>query len=79
MSMMNKERMKRLFVKNLLTAICVTLFSLTCISIVAAVVMLSLVPCGEYAILHVYAMAGIAGAFGVMAALACAMRDSVNI
>lgn len=77
--MINMERLKRLLARNLLNAISITLFGFTCISVVAAVVMLSLVPEGEYAILHVYAMAGIAGAFGVMVAVACAVRDAVNI
>lgn len=79
MSMMNMERLKRLFVKNLLTAVSMTMKGLAFIASVSAVMMLWLAFDGEFAFLHVFVMAGIAGAFGVMAAVADAIRDSVNI
>lgn len=79
MSMMNMERLKRLSVKNLLTAISMVLKGFAFFSAVSAVMMLWLAFDGEFAFLHVFAMAGIAGAFGMMAAVADAVRDSINI
>ena len=77
--MMNMERMKRIFVRNLMTVVSMTMKGLAFIAAVSAVIMLCLAFDGEFAFLHVFAMAGIAGAFGVMAAVADAARDSINI
>lgn len=77
--MINVERMKRLLVKNLLTAIEITMIVFACITAVSAVVMIAMVYAGEFAFIHVFAMAGIAGAFMVLVAVADSVRDSVNI
>lgn len=77
--MMNMERLKRLFVKNLLTAISMTMKGFACIAAISAVVMIPMVYAGEFAFLHVFAMGAISGAFGVMAAVTEAVQDSVNI
>lgn len=77
--MINMERMKRLLARNLLTAISMAMKGLAYIAAVSSVLMLYLVMLGEFAFMHVFAMMGIAGAFGVMAAVADAVRDSVNI
>ena len=77
--MINVERLKRLFVWNLLEAISMTMKGVAFIAAISAVVMIPMAYDGEFAFVHVFAMMGIAGAFYVLAAVADAVRDSVNI
>ena len=77
--MINVEHMKRLLARNLLEAISLTMKGLALIAAVSTVVMMMMVCNGEFAFVHMFAMAGIAGAFLVLAAVAEAVRDSVNI
>lgn len=79
MSMINNERMKRLLVKNLMTAVSITMKGFAFIAAVSAIVMIPMVFDGEFAFMHVFAMMGIAGAFCVLAAVTEAVQNSVNI
>ena len=79
MSMINMERLKRLLAKNLLTAISMTMKGFAFIAAVSSVLMFYLVALERLAFIHVFAMMGIAGAFMVLAAVADAVLDSVNI
>ena len=79
MNMINMERMKRLFVRNLLDAISMTMKGFTLVAAMSSVVMILLAHEGVLTFLNAFAMMGIAGASYVIGDVAEAVRDSVNI